>query len=71
MELNTPNVEYISIKIANKDILLSSYCRASFKPPFNKIDVKIKPTTASLSYYEVRVTKIDEVADIGVGTLAY
>ena len=71
MELNTPNVEYISIKIANKDILLSSSCRASFKPPFNKIDVKIKPTTASLSYYEVRVTKIDEVADIGVGTLAY
>ena len=71
MELNTPNVEYISIKIANKDILLSSSCRASFKPPFNKIDVKIKPTTASLSYYEVRITEEEDECDIGVGNLAY
>ena len=70
MELNTPNVEYISLKIAGKDILLSSSCRASFKSPFNKIDVKLKPKNASISYYEVRITKADEVADIGVGTLA-
>ena len=70
MELNTPNVEYISLKIAGKDILLSSSCRASFKSPFNRIDVKLKPKNASISYYEVRITKADEVADIGVGTLA-
>lgn len=71
MEYSTPNVEYISIKIANTDILLSSSCRASFKAPYNKVDIQMKPTTASLSYYEVRVTKADEVADIGVGTLVY
>jgi hypothetical protein len=71
MEYSTPNVEYISIKIANKDILLSSSCRASFKAPYNKIDIQMKPTTASLSYYEVRVTQANEVADIGVGKLVY
>lgn len=71
MEHTTPLVEYLSIKIANTDILLSSTCRASFKAPYNKIDVQIKPTTTSLSYYEVRVTRADEVADIGVGALAY
>lgn len=70
MELNTPNVEYSSIKIAGTDILLSSSCRASFKSPFNRLDVTIKPKNTSISYYEVRVTKADEVADIGVGTLA-
>lgn len=71
MEYNTPSVDYLSIKIANTDILLSSTCRASFKAPYNKIDIQMKPTTASLSYYEVRVTKADEVADIGVGKLVY
>lgn len=71
MEHATPLVDYLSIKIANTDILLSSTCRASFKPPYNEIEVQLKPTTASLSYYEVRVTKADEVADIGVGKLAY
>lgn len=71
MEHATPMVDYLSIKIANTDILLSSTCRASFKPPYNKIEVQLKPTTASLSYYEVRVTQADEVADIGVGKLAY
>ena len=70
MELNTPNVEYISLKIASKDILLSSSCRASFKPPFNKIDVALRPKNSSISYYEVRITRADEDADIGVGTLA-
>lgn len=71
MEHATPMVDYLSIKIANTDILLSSTCRASFKPPYNKIEIQLKPTTASLSYYEVRVTSADEVADIGVGKLAY
>lgn len=71
MEHATPIVDYLSIKIANTDILLSTTCRASFKPPYNKIEVQIKPTATSLSYYEVRVTKADEVADIGVGKLAY
>lgn len=71
MEYVTPIVDYLSIKIANTDILLSSTCRASFKPPYNKIDVQIKPMSTSLSYYEVRITQADEVADIGVGTLAY
>ena len=71
MELNTPNVEYISIKIADIDILLSSSCRASFKPPYNKIDVIIKPKKYSLSYYEVRITKADEEWDIGKGQLAH
>jgi hypothetical protein len=69
MELNTPNIEYISLKIAGKDILLSSSCRASFKSPFNKIDVRLKPKNTAVSYYEVRVTKADEESDIGVGTL--
>lgn len=71
MEHITPNVEYLSIKIADRDILLSSCCRASYESPYNKIDVQIQPTNASLSYYEVRVTKADEAFDIGVGTLAY
>lgn len=71
MELTTPNVEYISVSIAGKNILLASSCRASFKSPFNKIDVKIQPTNTSLSYYEVRITKADEDWDIGVGKLAY
>ena len=71
MEHVTPIVDYLSIKIANTDVLLSSICRASFKPPYNKIDVQIKPMTTSLSYYEVRITQADEVADIGLGTLAY
>ena len=71
MELTTPNVEYSSLSIAGKEILLSSSCRASFKPPFNRIDVTIKPKNTSLSYYEVRITKADEDWDIGVGKLAY
>jgi hypothetical protein len=71
MEHATPVVDYLSIKIADTDILLSTTCRASFKPPYNKIEVQIKPIATSLSYYEVRVTKADEVADIGVGKLAY
>ena len=71
MELTTPVVEYISIKIADTDILLSSRCRASFESPYNKIDVTIKPTKSSLSYYEVRITKADEDWDIGKGKLAY
>lgn len=71
MEHATPVVDYLSIKIADADILLSTTCRASFKPPYNKIEVQIKPIATSLSYYEVRVTKADEVADIGVGKLAY
>lgn len=70
MELSTPNIEYISLKIANKDIMLSSSCRASFQSPFNRIDVTMKPKNASISYYEVRITRADEVSDIGVGTLA-
>lgn len=69
MELNTPNVEYLSIKIAGKDILLASSCKASFKPPFNRIDVQIQPKNTALSYYEVRITKADAEADIGIGVL--
>ena len=69
MELTTPNVEYSSLSIAGKEILLSSSCRASFKPPFNRIDVTIKPKNTSLSYYEVRITKADEDWDIGIGVL--
>lgn len=71
MELSTPVVEYVSIKIADTNILLSSSCRASFKPPYNRIDVTIKPKQYSLSYYEVRITKADEDWDIGKGTLAH
>ena len=72
MELNTPNIEYTAIKIADKDILLaSSSCRASFKPPFNRLDIKMRPKNTSISYYEVRITKADEVADIGSGKLAF
>lgn len=71
MNHTPPIVDYLSIKIADVDILLASTCKASFNSPYNKIEVRLKPTTTSLSYYEVRVTQADEVADIGVGTLAY
>lgn len=71
MEHVTPSVSYLSIKIADQDILLSSSCRVSFQSPYNKITIQIQPTNASLSYYEVRITKADEAFDIGVGKLAY
>lgn len=68
--LNTPNLEYLSIKLAGNEIALSSSCIASFKPPYNQIDIKLKPTNTELSYYEVRITGADESYDIGVGTRA-
>jgi hypothetical protein len=71
MGLVTPIVEYNSITIDGQDILLSSSCRASFKSPYNKIEIKMTPTASSLSYYEVRVTSAAEDYDIGVGQLAY
>lgn len=71
MSLVTPLVSYDSIKIHDTDILLSSECRASFTSPYNKISITMTPTNCSLSFYEVRVTGLEEEYDIGVGTQAY
>lgn len=71
MALVSPLVTYNSIKINNVDVLLDGNCRASFNSPFNKINVTMTPTNCSLSYYEVRVTGIDDPYDIEVGNLAY
>ena len=71
MALETPIVTYSSITINGVSIALSGSCKASFNPPYNRIDVTIIPTSCSLSYYEVRVTKADAAHDIGVGALAY
>ena len=68
---STPNITYKSIKINNTDISLSSTTKVSFISPFNKINITIRPTTCSISYYEVRVTKDTEDYDIGVGNCAY
>ena len=71
MSLVTPLVAYESIKIHNRDILLSSEARASFRSPYNQISIKMTPTNCSLSYYEVRVTEAESEYDIGKGTQAY
>jgi hypothetical protein len=71
MTLNSPVVDYNSIKINEVDVLLEQSCIASFSSPFNKINVTMTPTNCSLSYYEVRVTGVDEPYDIEVGNLAY
>lgn len=71
MRLNMPIVKYDSIKINDIDVTLSSTCKASFSPPYNKINIQMTPTNCSLSYYEVRVTGSEDLYDIGVGKLAY
>lgn len=69
--LDTPNINYKSIKINNKNIVLGEKVRASFVAPYNRIDIVMQPVNCSLSYYEVRVTKSTVDWDIGVGNLAY
>lgn len=72
MPLNAPFVEYNSISINGNEIAMeSTTCRASYNSPFNKINVTFTPTNCSLSYYEVRVTRVDEPYDIQTGALAY
>lgn len=72
MLLDSPLVNYNSISINGTPITMgASSCRASFNPPFNKIDVSITPTNCSLSHYEVRVTRAEDPYDIEVGSLAY
>lgn len=72
MLLESPLVNYNSISINGNQIALgTSYCRVSFEPPHNKIDVSITPTNCSLRYYEVRVTRAEDPYDIEVGSLAY
>lgn len=72
MLLESPLVNYNSISINGNPITLNtSSCRASFEPPYNKIDVSITPTNCSLRYYEVRVTRAEDPYDIEVGSLAY
>jgi hypothetical protein len=69
MALETNFVKYAPITIAGSEITES--CRASFEPPYNKIDVTMKLKIESASYFEVRVTKFDEEYGIGIGTRAY
>lgn len=72
MLLESPLVSYNSISVNGTSILMdSSTCRVSFEPPFNKIEVSMTPTNCSLSYFEVRVTRVDDPYDIEVGELAY
>lgn len=71
MLLESPLVTYkISIN-GNSIELNTSSCRASFSPPYNKIDVSMTPTNCSLRYQEVRVTRAEDPYDIEVGSLAY
>lgn len=71
MSLVTPLVSYDAIKINNKDITLSSNCRASFIAPYNRIIIDMTPTNCSLSYFEVRVTGLEDTYDIGIGARAF
>ena len=67
MLLETRLLQYNSVQINGIDVETNS--KASYQSPFNKIDVEMTPTTGSLSYYEVRVTSVDDPYDIGVGAL--
>jgi len=71
MLLESPLINYNSIKINGIEIELETTCKASFSSPFNKIDFEMTPTNCSLSHFEVRVTGVDDAYDIGVGNLAY
>lgn len=71
MLLESPLINYKSISINSSPINMETTCHASFNPPFNKIDVIMTPTNCSLNYYEVRVTRVEDAYDIGVGNLAY
>jgi len=69
--LETPLVRYDSIKIGTIDVALSSEGRVSFNAPYNRVDIRFTPTNCSLSYYEVRITGVNDPYDIEVGNLAY
>ena len=69
MLLETRLLQYNSIKINGIEIDVETGCTASYNAPFNKIDVEMTPINGSLSYYEVRVTPVDDSYDIGVGAL--
>lgn len=68
---NHPLMAEDSIKISLNGVEVSAEngCVASYNPPFNKIDIKLTLTDDALSYFEVRVTDINEDYDIGVGNL--
>ena len=68
---STPEINYKSIKVNNVDIALSSTAAVSFQPPYNRIDIVMRPIESAPSYYEVRITKENEEYDIGLGILAY
>lgn len=69
---STPKVTYKSITINSVEVALSSStAKVSFESPYNRINIVMRPTESSLSYYEVRVTKENEAYDIGLGNLAY
>jgi hypothetical protein len=71
MRLETPLIEYTSIKLNGTEVELNGIARVSFSSPYNKIDITFQPTNTSLSYYEVRVTEDSESYDIGIGNRAY
>lgn len=71
MSLNPPLIDYKSIKINDKDVLLGDECKASFSSPYNLIEIRLSSLNYSISYYEIRVTKDGDEYDIGVGNRIY
>lgn len=69
MAIETNFVKYDPITIAG--VSITDSCKASFEPPYNIIDVKMTLKIESVSYFEVRVTPIDEKYGVGIGTLAH
>lgn len=67
MGLTTTLVNYKSIKVADKELLLDGSAIVSFNPPTNKIEITMQPLEYSLSYFEVRITKATDPYDINVG----
>lgn len=64
-----PIIDYQSITINNKNIMLSGSCKGSFIAPYNQIKIKYVPDR-SLSKFIVRVTGENEDYDLDKGTRA-
>jgi len=63
-----PEVTY-TITLNGTQIPVDGSAKVSFKSPFNKIYINVKPTNTSLSYFEARVTTYNADYGIGVGKL--
>lgn len=74
--LNPPNIQYNSIKIITSFNGIQNSQTVSLNSTYSislssTLQIKMTPTNTSLSRYEVRVTKLNDNYDIGVGNLAY